>query len=69
VTADDLLTVPDVAARLKVSDETVRAWLRRNELSGYNFGGRTGWRVPASEIDRLLAAKTGKRQSSFPRKG
>lgn len=60
---DELLTVADVAARLRVSEETVRQWLRKDVLSGYNFGGRTGWRVPASEIARLLDARTGKRPS------
>lgn len=69
MTSDDLLTVSDVAARLKVTDETVREWLRTNQMSGYNFGGRTGWRVPASEIERLLSSKTGKRPPSFQRKG
>lgn len=58
---DDLLNVSDVAARLRVNDETVRDWLRRNELHGYNLGGRAGWRVPTSEVARFLAARTGKR--------
>lgn len=60
---NELLTVPDVATRLKVTEETVRGWLRRNELHGYNFGGRTGWRIPESEIERLLHLKAGKRSS------
>jgi excisionase family DNA binding protein len=63
MTTEDLLTVPDVAARLRVAEETVRDWLRTDQMSGYNFGGRTGWRIPASEIDRLLASKAGKRQA------
>ena len=58
----DLLTVPDVASRLRVSEETVRSWLRKNELSGYNFGGRTGWRVPATEVERLLLTKMERRR-------
>lgn len=60
-TADDLLTVPDVAARLKVGEETVREWLRTDQLRGYNFGGRTGWRIPADEVTQLLKRKTAKR--------
>lgn len=58
----EYLTVPDVAAQLKVSRETVREWLRTEQLTGYNLGGRAGWRVAAGEVDRLLAARLGKRQ-------
>lgn len=66
---NELLTVPDVASRLKVSEETVRGWLRRNELHGYNFGGRTGWRIPESEIERLLNLKAGKRTPHLRNEG
>jgi excisionase family DNA binding protein len=58
---EELLTVVDVAARLRVTEETVREWLRRQVIHGYNFGGRTGWRIPATEIPRLLATKVRKR--------
>ncbi|HEX6509154.1 MAG TPA: helix-turn-helix domain-containing protein [Chloroflexota bacterium] len=61
--ADDLLTVPQVAAQLKVTGETVREWLRTGILHGYNLGGQAGWRIPPSEIARLLESKTGKRRS------
>ena len=61
VTEDELLTVPQIALRLKVTEETVREWLRKNEIHGYNFGGRTGWRIPASEVVALLSARSGKR--------
>lgn len=67
MTSEHLLTVPDVAAMLKVTEETVRAWLRKDEVSGYNFGGRTGWRIPPSELDRLLQANAGKRQPTISR--
>jgi excisionase family DNA binding protein len=64
---EELLTVVEVASRLRVTEETVREWLRRQTLSGYNFGGRTGWRIPASEIGRLLEAHSGKRPSGIRR--
>jgi excisionase family DNA binding protein len=64
VAEDELLTVPEIALRLKVREETVREWLRKNEIHGYNFGGRTGWRIPASEIGALLSARSGKRSTS-----
>lgn len=60
-TEDELLTVPQIALRLKVTEETVRQWLRTNQIHGYNFGGRTGWRIPASEVGTLLSARSGKR--------
>ena len=53
----DFLTVPDVASRLKVSRETVREWLRTEQLTGYNLGGRAGWRISAVEVDRLLSSR------------
>jgi excisionase family DNA binding protein len=58
---DDLLSVTDVAARLRVTEETVREWLRTDRLQGYNFGGRTGWRIPAREVDALLLRNKPKR--------
>jgi excisionase family DNA binding protein len=60
VETGDFLTVPDVALRLKVSRETVREWLRTEQLTGYNLGGRAGWRVSAREVDRLLSSRLGK---------
>ncbi len=56
-----LLTVPELAARLKVRQETVREWLRSGQLSGYNLGGQAGWRIPVTEVERLLNARSGKR--------
>ena len=56
-----LLTVSDVAERLKVSPETVREWLRTGALDGYNLGGQAGWRITEAAIDRLLETRAGKR--------
>jgi excisionase family DNA binding protein len=58
---DEYLTVADVATRLKVSQETVREWLRTDVLHGYNLGGRAGWRIPNTDIARLLESRSGKR--------
>ena len=58
----EFLTVPDVASRLKVSRETVREWLRTEQLAGYNLRGRAGWRISTAEVDRLLNARAGKRR-------
>ena len=53
---EDALTVDEVAARLKMSRYTVRQWLRDGKLRGVRLGGvRLGWRIPASEVARLLS--------------
>jgi len=65
--ADDLLTVPEVAKRLRVSEETVRRWLRDGRLSGRRLPStRAGWRIPASELHRFVATEDpeGKRRAA-----
>lgn len=54
-----MLTVSEIAQRLKVSPETIRRWLRSGQLHGVHLSDRAGWRVPASEIDRFLAQRAG----------
>ena len=48
------LTVEEIAERLKVTDQTVRRWLRSGSLVGRNFSGRTGYRVKESDLQRFL---------------
>src|SRR5215210_832941 len=61
---DELLTVDQVATRLKVHPETVRRWLRSGQLRGVRFGGkRTGWRIRASEVELVLS---GAKQLELP---
>ena len=53
---DRLLTVPEVAERLRVSKWSVLNWLRDGKLEGYRPGGtKAGWRVKSSDVDRFLA--------------
>jgi excisionase family DNA binding protein len=55
MTNDELLTVREVATRLKIHPETVRIWLRNGRIKGTQIGGtRLGWRVPAREVDRIV---------------
>ena len=62
--AEELLTVPEVAQRLRVHPETVRTYLRTGKLRGVRFGGkRSGWRIRASDVDMLLSGTT---QLEFP---
>lgn len=49
-----LLTIPEAAARLALKESTVRAWLLARRLSKVRVG-RRAVRVPASEIDRIIA--------------
>lgn len=53
--SEQMLTVAEAAARLKISQETVRIWLRGGKLRGHRPGGdKIGWRIPASEVERVL---------------
>ena len=53
---DRFITVQEAAEQLRIHPQTVRLWLRDGKLRGRLIGGRkSGYRIPASEIDRLLA--------------
>ncbi len=47
--AEELLTVKEVAARLKLNPQTVRRWIRSGRLRGVRIGAR-GWRIRSEEI-------------------
>ena len=52
-----LLTVPEVAEQLRVSEWTVRQWLRARKLKGYRPGGtKAGWRIRESDLDQFIEA-------------
>lgn len=52
---EELLTVEEVAQRLRLTPETVRRWLRSKRLTGTRIGGdRAGWRIPGREVDRII---------------
>lgn len=51
-----LLTVREVAERIRSSPETVRRWLRQGKLRGFRPGGtKLGYRVSEQELERFLA--------------
>jgi excisionase family DNA binding protein len=59
--SDRVLTVPEVAERLRINEETVRRWLRTGKLQGVRLGGtRAGYRIAESEVERLLRPEPGK---------
>jgi excisionase family DNA binding protein len=53
---DTLLTVPEVADQLSVTEETVRRWLRDGKLEGARLSRRAGWRIRQSSVDSMLEA-------------
>jgi excisionase family DNA binding protein len=53
---DELLTVEQIANRMKVTPETVRRWLRSRKLRGVRLSDKAGWRIRASELERFLAS-------------
>jgi excisionase family DNA binding protein len=48
------LTVRQAAAQLQVKEATVRRWLRTRQVHGTYLSDRAGWRIPASEVRRVL---------------
>ena len=59
---DRLLTLAELAERLRLKPEAVRRWLRSGRLRGISLGSdHAGWRVRESEIERLLDSQQGKR--------
>ena len=49
-----MLTVNEVAARLKVTPHTVYQWLRRGSLRGALKLPGGGWRIPEEAVERML---------------
>jgi excisionase family DNA binding protein len=54
---DQLLTVPDVAKRMQVGEETIRRWLRSRELAGFHLGRGSSWRVKRSDLDAFIESR------------
>jgi excisionase family DNA binding protein len=60
MTEDRLLTVDEVAERLRVSAFSVRNWLRAGQIKGFRAGGtKAGWRIRESELQRYIAEREG----------
>lgn len=49
---EQLLTVDEVASRLRVHEWTVRRWLKVGELDGYKIARK--WRIRPSAVHRFL---------------
>ena len=52
---EQLYTVAQVANLLQYGEETIRRMLRDGRLRGIRLGAtKSGWRIPASELARVL---------------
>lgn len=49
---DQYQTVKEVADRLKVSEATVRHWIKAGELRAIDIG--KGWRIPDGDLEAFL---------------
>jgi excisionase family DNA binding protein len=53
---EELLTVEETARRLRLSQETIRRWLREKRIRGIRLAtARAGWRIPASAVAEMLS--------------
>jgi CTP synthase len=52
---EKLLTLEDVAERLKISVSTVRRWVKSNELRSIKVGNRGQYRVSLGDLEEFLA--------------
>ena len=58
MTDEVVLTVREVASRLRVSEWTVADWLRTGRLRGYRVGGkRAGWRIREADLNQYVAER------------
>jgi excisionase family DNA binding protein len=59
--AEDLLTVREIAQRLRVDDTTVRRWIKNEALEAITLphrGKRQAYRIRQSTLDKLLLTTT-----------
>lgn len=57
---DEWMTVQDIVTELKVHEETVRRWIRGEELPAILLGSsKGGYRVRRSDFDQFIADKFG----------
>jgi CTP synthase len=52
---DKLLTLEDVADRIKISVSTVRRWVKSNELRALKVGNRGQYRISLGDLEEFLA--------------
>ena len=59
MTEPRMLTTGEVAERLRVSEDTVRKWLRENRITAIKLGGpRAGYRITEAALAAFVARST-----------
>ncbi len=48
---DEFYTVEEMAQYLKISEQTIRAWIRARKVSAVKLG--RSWRIPRPEVERV----------------
>jgi excisionase family DNA binding protein len=64
---DELLTVREVAKRLRVDDTTVRRWIKSGALGAITLphrGRRQAYRVKKSTMDKLMQSAQSEQKTS-----
>jgi excisionase family DNA binding protein len=61
---DEVLTLDEAAARLKLARKTVRDWVRAGKLPGFKLG--RVWRVKASAVEQAIAAAEARQPRPVP---
>ena len=60
IAREQWMTVPEVDTRLRVSEETVRRWIRAGALPVLDLGGpKAGYRIREVDLDRLRRGRYG----------
>lgn len=57
MTREKMLRLDEVADRLGVNIETVRRWARNGEIEVIDLGGKAGYRVTESALDRFIRSR------------
>jgi excisionase family DNA binding protein len=57
---EEMLTLGEVAKRLKVSVKTIRRWLQDGRLTGFKMGKL--WRVKETELESFVERQTQQRK-------
>lgn len=52
----EILTLEEVAEKLKLSEQTVRRYLRENKIVGFKLGN--SWRVKEEELMKFIDEQT-----------
>jgi excisionase family DNA binding protein len=55
---EEWLTVAEIVAMLKVHEQTVRRWIREDELPAIELGRRSGYRIRRRDFERFLEGRS-----------